>query len=168
MPPLPAGAVAAQTGKGRDAMRAVRTPEVTERILQAVAEAKTLRQIAAEYGVSMWTLQRFLMTEVKEGFADAKRASAEQHIANAVELLEQAAGEAQDLTAAQASIARSRSELQVRMAQVRNRDEYSDKPQINVSMSFGEMFLEALQLAGQAPRQLESVDQAQDAEFEVL
>jgi hypothetical protein len=149
-------------------MRAVRTPEVTQRILQAVAEAKTLRQIAAEYGVSMWTLQKFLMTELKEGFADAKRASAEEHIANAVELLEQAAGEAQDLTAAQASIARSRSELQVRLAQVRNRDEYSDKAQLNVSMSFGEMFLEALQLAGQAPRQLESVEQAQDAEFEVL
>jgi deferrochelatase/peroxidase EfeB len=149
-------------------MLAVRTPEVTDRILQAVAEAKTLRQIAAEYGVSMWTLQRFLMTEVKEGFADAKRASAEQHIANAVELLEQAAGEAQDLTAAQASIARSRSELQVRMAQVRNRDEYSDKPQLNVSMSFGEMFLEALQLANQAPKELQSGEQVQDADFEVL
>jgi DNA repair exonuclease SbcCD ATPase subunit len=149
-------------------MMAVRTPEVTDRILQAVAEAKSLREIAAEYGVSMWTLQKFLMTEVREGFADAKRASAEQHIANAVELLEQAAGEAQDLTAAQASIARSRSELQVRMAQVRNREEYSDKPQLNVSMSFGEMFMEALQLANQAPKELPSGAHAQDAEFEVL
>jgi predicted transcriptional regulator len=149
-------------------MLAVRTPEVTDRILRAVAEAKTLRQIASEYGVSMWTLQKYLMTEVREAFADAKRASAEQHIANAVELLEQAAGQAQDLTAAQASIARSRSELQVRMAQVRHRDEYSDKPQLNVSMSFGELFLEALQLANQAPKELQSGAHAQDAEFEVL
>jgi hypothetical protein len=54
------------------------------------------------------------------------------------------------------------------MAQVRNRDEYSDKPQLNVSMSFGKMFLEALQLANQTPKELQSGAHAQDAEFEVL
>lgn len=123
-----------------------------EPILDMIVDGQTLNTITAAVGViSRPTLSQWLLGKYKgAGETDEQAAARAALYKEARALSAYALGDdALDAVDAEkepraAQLARNRAELRLKVAGLRNRDEFGDKPQVAIQLNFGSLHLDAL------------------------
>lgn len=96
-------------------------------ILDYLLNGNTLESTAEKIGIGRAQLIKW-MAYNKDAMEPVLRASALALADDATKFLDDAAAKGEELTAAQAGIAKARAEHAMRIAGLRNRDQFSDKP----------------------------------------
>lgn len=117
-----------------------------------VGEGTPLREIAEEVGCSrgylyVWLDQRPTKEERRARYRAARRRSAEALEEEGREVLDDLAGD-RGVSSAEVSLARSRANYRQWQAKVRDREQYGDRPGVEVNLSVGDLHLGALKAHG--------------------
>lgn len=140
--------------------------ENVDRVCELIAQAVPMSQIAKEFGVSRRSLFNWCkLPEVREKVEAAKAESAESWVEKAQRYLDEAKGDSNS----EVGLVKLRVDFCMRMAEIRNRAEWGDKPQgLNVNVNIGQLHLDALRKVGRMSLEADNVTAlpAVDAEVE--